>query len=126
LPLEVLTALIELVRRHVSVVTEAGCRILINLVLLRLVSAISTDEMGVNIIPEFPIPKTTFSGSLSAGGTVDLLLTKLPSRYSRDYLLLDPTSALENPEAIDGPVTTNFFEAKRDNNPGNARLYDEW
>ncbi|KAF9510541.1 hypothetical protein BS47DRAFT_1347861, partial [Hydnum rufescens UP504] len=113
LPLEVLTALIEWVRRHVSVVTEAGCRILINLVLLRVVSAISTDEMGINIIPEFPIPKTTFSGSLSTGGTVDLLLTKLSSRYS-DYLL-DPTSALENPGVINGPITTKFFEAEQAN-----------
>ena len=46
------------------------------------------------------------------------------SRFSDDldgfdlflgYLLLDPTSALGNPEAIDGPMTSNFFEAKRDN-----------
>jgi len=50
----------------------------------------------------------------SFGGVVDLLLTKLPSRYTR-YLLLDPTSALGNPEAIDGPTTSNCFEAKRDN-----------
>jgi hypothetical protein len=45
----------------------------------------STDKMDVNIIPEFPIPKTTFSGGHSFGGVVDLLLTKLPSREVRDY-----------------------------------------
>ena len=31
------------------------------------------------------------------------------------YLLLDPTSVLWNPKAIDGPMISNFFEAKRDN-----------
>ncbi|KIM71160.1 hypothetical protein PILCRDRAFT_830519 [Piloderma croceum F 1598] len=87
------------------------------MILLRVVSAMSMDKMDVNIIPEFPIAKTTFSGSHSFGGVVDLLLTKLPSQYTR-YLLLDPTSALGNPEAIDGPTTSNFFEAKQDNNGG--------
>ena len=64
--------------------TEAGSRILINLILLRVVSAMSTEEMDVNLIPEFPIPKTMFPGSVSFGGVVDLLLTKLPSRYTRE------------------------------------------
>ena len=59
--------------------TEAGCRILINVILLRVVSAMSTDD--VNIIPEFPIAKTTFPSNLSFGGVVDLLLTTLPSRF---------------------------------------------
>jgi hypothetical protein len=114
LSMDTLNELIGLVQCHVSLVTEAGCRILINMILLRVVSAMSTDETDVNIIPEFPIAKTTFPSSLSFGGVVDLLLTKLPSRFTR-YLLLDPTSALGNPEAIDGPMTSNFFEAKRDN-----------
>jgi len=114
LSIEVLRDLIGLVKRHVSVVTEAGSRILINLLLLRVVSAMCTEDMDVNVIPEFPIPKTTFPGSFSFGGVVDLLLTKLPSRYTR-FLLEDPTSALGNPGAIDGPMTSNFFEAKRDN-----------
>jgi len=114
LSIETLSELIGLVKRHLSLMTEAGCRILINVILLRVVSAMSTDEVDVNIIPEFPISKTTFPSNLSFGGVVDLLLTKLPSRFTR-YLLLDPTSALGNPEAIDGPMTSNFFEAKRDN-----------
>jgi len=114
LTMEILQELIELVRKHVSVVTEAGCRILINLILLRVASAMSTDQMAVDIIPEYPIAKTTFPGNRSFGGVVDFLLTKLPVRYSR-YLLGDPTTALGNPDAIKGPVTSNIFEAKRDN-----------
>jgi hypothetical protein len=55
---------------------------LINMILLCVV-AMSTDKMDVNIIPEFLIAKTIFSGSHSFGGVVDLLLTKLPSRYTR-------------------------------------------
>jgi len=112
--MEVLKNLIDLVRRHVAVVTEAGCRVLINLILLRVASAMSTDQMDVNIIPEYPIAKTLFPGNRSFGGVVDFLLTKLPGRYTR-YLLGDPTTALGNPDTIKGPVTSNIFEAKRDN-----------
>jgi hypothetical protein len=74
LTMEVLKQLIELVRCHVSVVvskmhnlcpstqwrlsqTEAGCRVLINLILL-LASIMSIDHMDVNIIPKFPIAET--------------------------------------------------------------------
>jgi len=84
LSMETLSELIGLVRRHVSLVTEAGCRILINMILLRVVSAMSTDKTDVNIIPEFPIAKTTFPSNLSFGG--DLLLTKLPSRFTREAI----------------------------------------
>lgn len=43
------------------------------------------DEMTVNIIPEFPLPRTTFkqdSGKYSFSGVVDFLVTKLPARYT--------------------------------------------
>lgn len=99
LTMEVLKQLISLVRRHVSVVvsecaqflsfyslplsqTEAGCRVLINLILLRVASSMSTNHMDVNIIPEFPIAKTIFPGNRSFGGVVDFLLTKLPEKYT--------------------------------------------
>ena len=73
--METLSELIGLVKRHVSPKlngfqlpvletshqTEAGCPIQINMILLRVVSTMSTDETDVNIIPEFPIAKTTFS-----------------------------------------------------------------
>ena len=57
------------------------------MILLRVVSAMSTDEIDVNIIPEFPISKTTFPSNLSFGGVVDLLLTKLPSRFTREITI---------------------------------------
>jgi hypothetical protein len=99
LTMEVLKQMISLVRRHVSVVvsefvqslsicskplsqTEAGCRVLINLILLRVASTMSTNHMDVNIIPEFPITKTVFPGNRSFGGVVDFLLTKLPEKYT--------------------------------------------
>ena len=60
------------------------------MILLRVVSAMSRDETDVNIIPEFPMiaKKTTFPINLSFDGSnimmVDLLLTKLPSRFTRE------------------------------------------
>ncbi|KAG6369223.1 hypothetical protein JVT61DRAFT_15624 [Boletus reticuloceps] len=73
---------------------------------------------SVNIIPEFPLPRRMIfkqdSGKYSFSGVVDFLVTKLPVRYT-EYLLGDPTTALANPAFIDGPMTSNIFEAKRDN-----------
>ena len=103
LTMEVLKKLIELVRCHVSVIvskmynlcpstviqwrlskqTEAGCRVLINLILLRIASIMSVDQMDVNIVPEFPIAKTVFPGNHSFDGVINFLLAKLPERYSR-------------------------------------------
>ncbi|KAF8625759.1 hypothetical protein AX15_005212 [Amanita polypyramis BW_CC] len=114
LTMVVLKDLIELVRCHVSVVTEAGCRVLINLILLRVASIMSIDHMDINIIPEFPIAKTVFPGNRSFRGVVDFLLTKLPEKYSQ-FLLADPTGMLANPDEIKGAITSNIFEAKRDN-----------
>ena len=34
---------------------------------------------------------------------------------SLEYLLSDPTTALANPEFINGPMASNIFEAIRDN-----------
>ncbi|KAF8802824.1 hypothetical protein BYT27DRAFT_7260756 [Phlegmacium glaucopus] len=104
LTVEVLKRLISLVRRHVSVVTEAGCRVLISLILLRVASTMSTNHMDVNIIPEFPIAKTVFPGNRSFDGVVDFLLTELPQKYT-EFLLADPTGILANTDEIKGTVT---------------------
>ncbi|THH16065.1 hypothetical protein EW146_g4526 [Bondarzewia mesenterica] len=128
--------LIRLVRSHVSTVTEAGRRILINMVLLRVASVMSVGQIAVNIIPEFAIPETTStqdSGNHSFSDVVDFLVTKLSSRYTgkstfyltwlsrskfkspSEYLLGDPTTAVTNPQFIEGPLMSSIFEAKRDN-----------
>jgi hypothetical protein len=104
--------LISLVRGHVATVTEAGCRILINILLLRVVSVCP----GVNIIPEFPVPRTTFNskdGKCSFSGVVDFLVTKIPTPYT-EYLLGNPSEALRDPGSIEGPIMSNIFKAKRD------------
>lgn len=93
----------------------------------------STDQMDVNIIPEYPIFRALSPGHHSFYGVVDFLLTKLPGRYTRlfesydngplqntnfhsiAFLLGDPTIALGNPNAIKGPTSSTIFEAKREN-----------
>jgi hypothetical protein len=65
--------------------TEAGSRILINMLLLRVVSVMCLGDTAVNIIPDFPLPRMIFnrdSGECSFGGVVDFLVTKLPARYT--------------------------------------------
>ena len=76
--------------------TEAGCRYPDQRdILLRVVSAMSTDETDVNIIPEFPmIAKTTFPKNLSFDGSnimmVDLLRGSLVriTKFSKAMILL--------------------------------------
>ncbi|KAF8668511.1 hypothetical protein AX14_006169, partial [Amanita brunnescens Koide BX004] len=105
LSLGTLKDLIGLVKRHVSVVASFSYFSLPyshQPDIASLVLAMSTEDVDVSVIPEFPIPKTAFPGNFSFGGVVDLSLTKLPSR-------------LGNPGAIDVPMTSTFFEAKRDN-----------
>ena len=46
----------------------------------------SDGHTDVNMIPEYPIPKTIFAGNRSFGGVVDFLMTKLPGRYTRKML----------------------------------------
>jgi hypothetical protein len=103
LSLETLSELIGLFRRHVSLEvselsgfqlpvleafnqTEAGCRTLISVILLRVVSAMSTDETDVNIIHDFPISVNAYPG-YDYSRIVDLLLTKLPSRFTREITI---------------------------------------
>ena len=67
--------------------TEAGCRILINILLLRAVSVMCPGEMTVNIIM-IPSPSNDLqadSGKYSFSGVVDFLVTKLPARYTVSY-----------------------------------------
>lgn len=76
--------------------TEAGCCILINIILLRLALTMQTDKSEVNIIPEFPIPKMVFKtalGSYSFSGVVDFLLVKVPLKYSCQLSVLSPQLA---------------------------------
>jgi hypothetical protein len=57
-----------------------------------------TEEMGINVIPDFPILQATFPGgfSLFGGGVVDLLLIKLPSHYTPKMASLGSISAMSD------------------------------
>ncbi|KAG2362460.1 hypothetical protein BDR07DRAFT_1407005 [Suillus spraguei] len=92
-------SLISLVRSHVATVTEAGCRILINILLLRVVSVCP----DVNIIPEFPILKRHSTRSLA-----NVRLVALST-------FCNPSIALGRPGNIKEPIMSNIFEAKLDN-----------
>ncbi|KAG2134880.1 uncharacterized protein EDB93DRAFT_1254384 [Suillus bovinus] len=71
---------------------EAASRILMNMFLLRLASVIRNEETEVNIIPDFPISKTTFQGH-SFDSVVDFLAIPAHSEYT-DLLLDTPVAAL--------------------------------
>ena len=55
--------------------TEAGCRILINVLLIHAASNLSTSAIGAAIAPEFRIPETPLeSGGSAYGRAVDYLM----------------------------------------------------
>ncbi|KAF8635363.1 hypothetical protein AX17_003932, partial [Amanita inopinata Kibby_2008] len=76
--------LIRLVRSHVSLVTGTGCRMLISIVLLRLSSTMQSAAVELNILPEFPVPKTIFDDIAPEGtrssfsGVLNYLLASVP------------------------------------------------
>ncbi|KDQ49265.1 hypothetical protein JAAARDRAFT_212279, partial [Jaapia argillacea MUCL 33604] len=101
-------ALIRLVRKHVS--TLAGCRMLINVILLRVASVDSNEEMAVSIVPEYPIHETALNPGHSLVGVVDYLLTRLPTKFTRQVLDY-PQMTLARAD-IKQIGTSNIFEAK--------------
>jgi len=112
--------------------TEAGCRILVNAILLHIVSNLSGEGVDVNIIPEFRMPATKFEyANMSFGGVVDYLIIKCPKAItSKDTLLLcawllliklsheafilaEPMVAFANPDMVKA-MSSNMYEAKND------------
>jgi hypothetical protein len=59
---------------------------LISVILLRIVSAMSTDDSDVNIIPNYATEIVSFS-DFTHGGVFDALLSKLPSRFTREITI---------------------------------------
>lgn len=69
--------------------TEGGCSTLVDMVLLRQVSTMQSEVVQVNILQEFPVPKTTFEDGLEGTGSsfsgasvLNYLLVSAPPRHS--------------------------------------------
>jgi hypothetical protein len=59
--------------------SEAGCRVLVNIILLHVVSKIGGTEVDVGIVPEFRMDATRFEyAATSYGGVVDYLTVRGP------------------------------------------------
>ncbi|KAG1840439.1 hypothetical protein F4604DRAFT_1690776 [Suillus subluteus] len=105
--------LLHLIRNCVSKVNEAVSHILINMFLLHLASVMHNEGAEVNIIPEFPISKTTLGGH-SFAGIVNFLVTQAQPEYT-DLLLNTPVAALASHNTnVAESVMCNIFEAKWD------------
>lgn len=65
--------------------TEAGCRILVNMVLLHVTSNMSDSKTAVGIVPEFRINATKLEQTTTSyGGVIDYLIVNgLPSTISK-------------------------------------------
>jgi len=65
---------------------EAGCRTLVNVILLHIVSNISGVEIDVSIVPEFWMESMRFEyAATSYGGFVDFLIVKGPPASISKY-----------------------------------------
>lgn len=57
---------------------------LIDIILLHLASTASNEDQDVTIVPEFTVLKTPFNEKRFFGEVLDHLITKLPSKYTRE------------------------------------------
>lgn len=106
-------ALLSLIRAHVSFSSEAGCRVLVNIILLHVVSKISGTEVDVSIVPEFRMDATRFEyAATSYGGVVDYLIVKGPPAAIK-FLLGGPQLAFTDPDNVK-LLSSNIYEAKKD------------
>jgi len=114
LSLEETRRFIAYIRKYVSFETEAGCRVLINAILIHAVSNLSTSALGAAIAPEFRIPETSLeSGASAYGGAVDYLMA-LGEPWAIDLLVQSPKLAFTDND-IHKSLSCNIYEAKPDN-----------
>jgi hypothetical protein len=66
--------------------TEAGCRILVNMVLLHVTSNMSDSQTAVGIVPEFRINATKLEQTTTSyGGVIDYLIVNGPPSTISEY-----------------------------------------
>ncbi|TFY78799.1 hypothetical protein EWM64_g5215 [Hericium alpestre] len=117
--LDITKELIQLVCRHVSMSTDAGCRMLIDIILLRIASVMQDSSTEVEIMPEFPVSETASNsraGEHSFSGTLDYLLAKIPVKYV-EYFRETPVFAV-GARASDPALSSLMpciIRAKKDN-----------
>jgi len=99
------------VLKYVSLESEAGCRILINTLLIHVASNLETETSGVVIAPEFRINDTLLGCTEhSFGGVVDYMLI-YGDRPVRDRIVKSKAFAFNDP-GIYKLLKCNIYEAK--------------
>lgn len=63
-----------------------GCRLLIDVIFLRLASVTSTDVDNLVVIPDWTALNTGPEGRPSLEGVIDYLITKRPAKYSGERM----------------------------------------
>jgi len=95
----------------VSLESEAGCRILINALLIHVASNLETDISGVAIAPEFRVEDMVLGCTENSfGGVVDYMLV-FGDKVVRDRIIKSKTFAFSDPE-IYKLLRCNIYEAK--------------
>ncbi|TFK22426.1 hypothetical protein FA15DRAFT_706380 [Coprinopsis marcescibilis] len=99
------------VLKFVSLESEAGCRILINALLIHVASILETDQSGAAIVPKPRSGDTPFaSNEHSSGGVVDYMLI-YGDKTLRDRIIKSETFAF-NDLKTSTSLKCNIYEAK--------------
>ncbi|KAF8959305.1 hypothetical protein BDZ97DRAFT_1761499 [Flammula alnicola] len=102
---------IDDVLKYVSLESEAGCRILINVLLIHVASNLETHASGVVIAPEFRVEDMLLGSTENAfGGVVDYMLI-YGDKVVRDRIIKSKAFAFSDPE-IYKLLKCNIYEAK--------------
>ncbi|KAG5650581.1 hypothetical protein H0H81_011754 [Sphagnurus paluster] len=95
----------------VSLESEAGCRILIDTLLIHVVSNLETEKFGAVIAPEFRIESRVLERTENSfGGVVDYMLA-YGDKTARDRIIKSKAFAFSDPE-IYKMLQCNIYEAK--------------
>jgi len=105
------TKTIRNIAKIVSMETEAGCRMVINAMLLHAALNLDSTENGVTIAPEFRIDDSRLEPTgYIYGGVVDYMVI-FTDKDTRDLIAQHPKLALLS-DAIRKRITCNIYEAK--------------
>ncbi|KAJ6632179.1 hypothetical protein B0H10DRAFT_2206580 [Mycena sp. CBHHK59/15] len=99
------------IHKIVSMETEAGCRMVINVMLLHAALNLDSAENGVAIAPEFRIDDTRLEPTgYTYGGVINYMII-FTDRSTRDLMVQSPKLAFLS-EAVRKLLSCNIYEAK--------------
>ncbi|KAI1786993.1 hypothetical protein LXA43DRAFT_896901 [Ganoderma leucocontextum] len=109
LTLKTTKELVKLALGHVSRYMEGGCRVVADVILLRVAAVLRHKHSRVFIVPDYPLDSVQVDGTRKYGGVVDYIVAKYPPIASA---IIDSPDEVLKPERYRKLGSANIFAAK--------------